>query len=46
MYTVGKTLCDRSVQQRVGAGGGYTPPVRNVKLKEICVKTLNFRQVS
>ena len=46
MYTVGKTLCDRSVQQGVGAGGGYAPPARSAMLKEICVKTLNFKQLS
>ena len=38
MYIVGKTLFDRSIQQGVGA--------QSTKLKVICVKTLNFRQLS
>ena len=42
MYTVGKTLCDRNVQQ----GVDVPPPMQNVKLKVKCVKTLNFRQLS
>ena len=46
MHTVGKTLCDHSIQQGVGAGGGCTPHTRSVKLKVICVKTLIFRQLS
>ena len=43
-YTVGKTLCDVSVQQGVGVGGGCAPS--RAKLKVICAnmvsKMLNF----
>ena len=33
MYTVGKTLCDRSVQQGMGVGGGCAPSCAERKAK-------------
>ena len=40
MYTVGKRVCDRSVQQRVGAGGGCAPSSAEREAKgNLCYNT-------